>query len=296
MKSCLERLKDRSLNVNINDDSKIVLMSDVHRGDGSHSDNLLPNYPIYHAALRYYYKNGFTYVELGDGDELWENRRMSEISSTYSDVFEILSKFKKKNRIYMIYGNHDMVKRKWKVQNRRKKNRKALKKSRDFNSDIPYYECINFKYKNTDAFLAFHGHQADFFNNRLWMLSRFLVRYIWRVGEGILGLKAPTSPARNEEKKDKIDRILQKWSIDDNKMIITGHTHRARFPEEKGAAYFNTGCCVYPCAITSIEIENGEISLVKWYISTIEDGVLTVKSEVIGGPEPITKFIDYLEE
>ena len=26
--------------------------------------------------LEYYYRNGYTYIELGDGEELWENRKL----------------------------------------------------------------------------------------------------------------------------------------------------------------------------------------------------------------------------
>lgn len=34
---------------------------------------------MYLAALRYYNKRAFTYLELGDGDELWENRSIERI-------------------------------------------------------------------------------------------------------------------------------------------------------------------------------------------------------------------------
>ena len=34
---------------------------------------------LYLAALRYYNKRAFTYLELGDGDELWENRSIERI-------------------------------------------------------------------------------------------------------------------------------------------------------------------------------------------------------------------------
>ena len=52
--------------------SRIVIMSDCHRGQGNGADNFLPNSPIFQGALEYYYENGFTYIELGDGDELWD--------------------------------------------------------------------------------------------------------------------------------------------------------------------------------------------------------------------------------
>jgi hypothetical protein len=52
--------------------SKYVFFSDVHRGDDSVSDEFARNQNIYLHALNYYYKEGYVYIEAGDGDELWE--------------------------------------------------------------------------------------------------------------------------------------------------------------------------------------------------------------------------------
>lgn len=57
---------------------RYVLFSDCHRGDGSSNDNFLKNQNLYFTALRHYYDRGYIYIELGDGDELWENRKMSQ--------------------------------------------------------------------------------------------------------------------------------------------------------------------------------------------------------------------------
>ena len=67
--------------IRTSDHPKIVLFSDCHRGIGTAADSFLPNKSFYMAALSYYYNAGFTYIELGDGDELWENRRWRDICS-----------------------------------------------------------------------------------------------------------------------------------------------------------------------------------------------------------------------
>jgi len=54
--------------------SKYALISDVHRGVGNTNDNFLKNQELYYAALNHYFKSGHIYIEVGDGDELWENR------------------------------------------------------------------------------------------------------------------------------------------------------------------------------------------------------------------------------
>mgnify|MGYP000394021168 CR=1 FL=1 len=61
-----------ALKLPLSDNSKYVLFSDCHRGVGTSNDNFLKNQHLYFAALQHYYQNNFTYIELGDGDELWE--------------------------------------------------------------------------------------------------------------------------------------------------------------------------------------------------------------------------------
>ena len=68
----LDRLYASSPALSFDSCSRIVLMSDCHRGQGNGGDNFLPTSPIFQGALEYYYHNGFTYIELGAGDELGE--------------------------------------------------------------------------------------------------------------------------------------------------------------------------------------------------------------------------------
>ena len=68
--------------ISYNDESKFIVFSDVHRGDNSFADDFANNRNIYHHALNHYFKNGFTYCELGDGDELWENLDFKSIFYT----------------------------------------------------------------------------------------------------------------------------------------------------------------------------------------------------------------------
>ena len=69
-------------------------------------------------------------------------------------------------------------------------------------------------------------------------------------------------------------------------VVIAGHTHRPRFPVERDLFYFNTGSCVHPRCITGIEIENGKIALVKWFIDVTSGvgGLMFINKEVLEGP------------
>ena len=72
-------------------------MSDCHRGNGSWGDNFLNNQNLFFAALYYYYENGYSYIELGDGEELWENRQITDIINAHSDAYWLMSMFYKSN-------------------------------------------------------------------------------------------------------------------------------------------------------------------------------------------------------
>ena len=111
--SCTARISDafeHALRLPLEENSRYVLLSDCHRGCGNANDNFLKNEYLYLAALGYYFDRGFTYLELGDGDELWENRSVECIREMHGRSFAMLEKYRRENRIYEVYGNHDLVK------------------------------------------------------------------------------------------------------------------------------------------------------------------------------------------
>jgi len=266
-------------------ESKYILISDCHRGNGTTNDNFLKNQNLYFAALSYYYRHNFTYIELGDGDELWENRRMQDITEIHSDVFWLLDKFHQKNRLYMLYGNHDIVKKRQQYLNRtcpvcayaQKPEFHGLLATLDFYSGL----ILDDRQAEKQVYLT-HGHQADFLNSVLWPLARFLVRYVWSLLEH-LAFKDPTSAAKNNTHKIKIEKRLTRWATAENHILVTGHTHRPMLGTPD-SPYFNTGSCVHPRCITGIEIENSCFTLVKWLVDTREDRTLFVSREVLAGP------------
>ena len=178
----LTQVLSSSTVMSFNDSSRIVIMSDCHRGIGGWSDNFSDNQNLFFAALTYYYERGYAYIELGDGDELWENRSIDPIIHTHSDAFWLMSQFYRDGRFYMMYGNHDIVKRD-KKYSKTKCNSfycESLHSTIALFPNINILEGILLKYQDTDyqIFLT-HGHQADILNDTFWRLSRFLVRYLW---------------------------------------------------------------------------------------------------------------------
>lgn len=284
--------------INFDDESKFVFISDCHRGDGNWGDNFGKNQSIYFRALNYYYNKGYTYFELGDGDELWENRAIDIIKEIHSNIFWLLSKFYTEKRLFFIYGNHDMDKKneKYTKDNLNTIYDNTEKKQVPLFPNIKVHEGIILQYKPTeDKVLLLHGHQGDYFNNKMWKFSRTLVRYLWRPLE-IFGVNDPSRAAKNYKRRDKVEKNLAKWAIKEKKIIIAGHTHRPVFPQPGEIPYFNDGSCVHPRCITAIEIAEGNVALVKWQVTAHSDGVLIVERTLLEGPVKLTSYFENMRE
>lgn len=269
--------------------SKIVLMSDCHRGDGSWIDNFSHNQNIYHAALRYYYENGFTYIENGDGEELWKFNNLKDISSIYIDIFRLLHKFYEEKRLYLIYGNHDMQKRDpaFVRENLTAFYDNHTNTYEPLFEDIAVHEGLILKHQETGKELfVVHGHQGDLKDDQFWRTAKFFVRHFWRRME-LLGFKDITSAAKNNIKKKRVERSLTEWALQNNKLIIAGHTHRPVCPLDTRIPYFNDGSCVHPNSISCLEIKGSEITLVKWRVRPTEDMFLYVKRQEIAVPRKL---------
>lgn len=240
--------------------TKYVIMSDCHRGTGNHYDNFLKNQHLYFAAMQHYYQRGFTYLELGDGDELWENRCMNQIEECHGDVFWLFSLMEKEKRIHQLAGNHD-----WQLRKERK-----------------HSIVLKAKAKTGHDIFLLHGHQVDFFNLVCWRLARFLVRYLWKPLEQ-MGINDPTSAARNYQRCHKTERKLMEFAQQQDIYLISGHTHRPRLVADQ-MNYMNCGSCVHPRCITALEIEGMKITLVKWYMANRKDMTLYVAREILVAP------------
>lgn len=272
--------------------SKYIFFSDIHRGDDSASDVFARNQNVFVHALDYYYNNDYVYVELGDGDDMWEHSKYKHIRYAHSDVFIVMKKLYDKGRLILMYGNHNIY---LKDPNFVKKNLyyyfdEYNKNMTELFHGITPQEALVLKHKNTGQELfVVHGHQGDLFNDKLWYVSMFSLRYFWRYLH-VVGFTNPASPSKNAYKRHKIERKYKKWIRLHKRVLICGHTHRARFPKKGELPYFNTGCCIHSKKITGIEIVNGKILMVDWRIRAEDNGVLKIVRTVVRGPVPLEKF------
>jgi UDP-2,3-diacylglucosamine pyrophosphatase LpxH len=271
-------------------DSRFVVFSDAHRGDGTGADDFAANSLIFKCVLDYYLAEGFTLIELGDAEELWEIKRFDQIYITHTSIYRRLAAFHssdpQKTRYIKIWGNHDLY---W------KDNEAALRR---LFPGINIYEAALLD----GHILLWHGHQADPSCSGAWArITKFLVGKCWTTLQRF-GVRDPTRAANNPGRCDQIDETLHAWAtgglpdsfgfkIGKIDTIIAGHTHRPVYENlsltermylesnvgtrgirrklHPDPAYYNTGSCVHPRCITGIEITAGKdgkpaFTLIKW--------------------------------
>lgn len=291
----LNKAFENAKTVNLSKDTKLIFFSDLHKGDNSYADDFRHNYELYKHALESYFDLGYTYVELGDGIELWENKSFEPIYKVHNSIFEMLKKFHRQKRLFLVWGNHDMEFRNPIKVEQILRTFFTPKNIEDKNLyfDLEYYESLLFEFENTErSIFALHGHQADYMNYKHWKFNRFFVRYFWKYLQKWFGISDPTSPAKNYKGLVKVERKLNQWIVrNNNQMIICGHTHRPRFPDPGDIPLFNDGSCVHPDSIIGIEIENFKIALIKWHYTLNEKKERVIFKTYLEGPENLNKYI-----
>ncbi len=317
----LTKVFNEAKEVRFNNSDKFILFSDCHRGDNTWADEFTDNQNLFLYALQHYYNKDFTYIEVGDGDELWENT-FEDVRQAHHQVFRQMQDFHEKQRLYLIWGNHDMERRGKKTVKKTLYGYKdeRTKINKPLVEGIEVYEGLILRHSETDRkIFVVHGHQPDLanygfffpvpnlnffrapsrkygFHNRmtrvfipLWRLNRLFHWYFWKYVQ-FFGVKDPASPAKNFSRTKKIDEELKRWAETKNQILIAGHTHSYSLMD---SPYFNIGSCVFPNCITGIEIENGQIRLIEWSVKinvrdrTLKEGTLYADRDVISESYPI---------
>ena len=231
------------------DSSRLIFFSDLHRGDNSRSDAFAQNEDLFIQALQHYHRQGFTYVEVGDGDELWQNRRLSAVKQAHRRTFDLLHAFAAEDRLHLIFGNHDI---------------QGLPRRKMKKDGLLAHEGLILQHARTEQrIFVVHGHQVDFKSDGLYQVSRFIIRHFWRHIQN-LGIADVASTIGESRNRGTLRQRVTEWIDEHKQMVICGHTHTPKFPGVGALPYFNAGSGVFDGYITGLEIQNGEIALVKW--------------------------------
>jgi UDP-2,3-diacylglucosamine pyrophosphatase LpxH len=269
----LNRALETAVPVPFDDTSRLIFFSDCHRGDNSPADAFARNKPIYLAALTHYFDEGYTYIEVGDGDELWFNGRFSDIVAAHRDIFDLLHRYDDDERLYLLIGNHDTY--------------NAFRHQGD-KDGLPTYHSLLLTHRLTQrSLLVAHGHQADLTSSRYYTVTRVAARSFRRwahlrdILTGAFDVPADSGPdatllaanSRFAGQGKRIEQRIVEWIQQRQIPVICGHTHLMNMPGPAAPPYFNTGCCVRPGYITGLELCGGELSLIKWSLDSHGNGV-----------------------
>jgi predicted phosphodiesterase len=258
---------------------KFIIFSDQHKGNRDWSDDFTNNEHNYLSALNYYKANQFSFINLGDSEELWKYTADSVLPQNERS-FAAEAAFQP-NNYFKTFGNHDILwKNKMDVE-------RLLKKY--FVMPLPVFEGVLIKTiieNETLHILCTHGHQGDKLSDNN-SFSTWIVAHIWAPVQRYLRINVNT-PSKDDTLRNKHNKLMYEWSSRrKNLLLITGHTHKPVFasgrysPHQSNSintsdekikpCYFNTGCCCYNDGdITGIEIADGEIRLIKWHFENNE--------------------------
>jgi len=296
---------------------KFIIFSDQHKGARDGADVFARAAKNYLAALDYYNRNNYFYINLGDSEELWENLFIT-VKRHNKATFEAEKLFIARDAFIKIFGNHDLY---WGNDPLAGVGLQSI-----YGQKVGIYEGAilktTVKGKSIEIYMT-HGHQGDLQSDGNWF-SKWFVSDIWAPFQAYLRIN-PNTPANNNELKSDHNRIMYEWSSKkENMILITGHTHQPVFRsltqleslyEKLGIAkqnnniadaavlqnkinelhlkpfmppdfngyldtYFNSGCCCFDDGdITGIEVADGCIRLIKWHYGKGRQGERLVLEE-----------------
>lgn len=241
---------------------RYVIFSDAHKGDHRDTlDEFKPNESLYCQALDYYLNQDYGLILNGDMEEGWKNRYQNIVSTYESSVYRLESEFaaQGERRYLKIWGNHDSD---WSNPERVKKYLwGALKRN------IRVHPAVMLGNK----IIITHGHQGDPNADMIAYFSQKVVRYLWQPIQWAFDLERHVASTFNVAWRRR-EKHLHSWAQAHHLLLIAGHTHRPMFyPDsavEQGPritpCYLNSGSCLSHEGITGIEIDRGEIRMVKW--------------------------------
>jgi predicted phosphodiesterase len=282
-------------------DSRVVILSDFHMGNGSSNDDFRRNGELLAAFLeRHYFSRGSTLILNGDIEDL-QKFALKRIRAAWGGVFSLFDRFAHEGRLYKVYGNHD----------------EALLEYVRY--PYPLYSGVRLEWGRRMLY-AYHGHQASGFFVKHNDLSGALIHYVFHT----LGIRN-RSPSKDSGRRYRIEQRIYDFSRASGIVSVIGHTHRPLFEslskydrlrydierlcaEYSGAdearraaiaetvgiykeefrrlgrkdrrnkrrdglygrdlllpCLFNSGCAVGKKGVTAIEIEEERIALVYWF-------------------------------
>jgi len=217
----LEGLLQKAKPVHLDQSSRILILSDLHMGNGGRLDEFRQNSELLKTILNsYYLPEKYSLVLNGDIEELFKFP-LKSIAAKWNHFYELFQRFEKNGFFLKTYGNHDS----------------ALLEEKDYQLASSLVESVKFHY-GTETLLLFHGHQASVL---LWetysILSRSIILFLRYIAKPI-GIRN-FSVAYNSRRRFAIEKSIYEFSNQAKIVSIIGHTHRPLFESLSKVDFLN---------------------------------------------------------
>jgi UDP-2,3-diacylglucosamine pyrophosphatase LpxH len=281
---------------------RLVILSDLHLGDGSSRDEFVPNAELVEEALRgHYLPRGYGLVLNGDIEEL-QKFTLRPILCRWRNLYRLWERFQRETFLVKLWGNHDAE--------------LPLRAGAPLAGTLA--EALTLDWSG-HRLLVFHGHQAGRVAPHFAPVTGWILRWLARP------LRIPNPGAAHDSRRRYLtERRVYAFARRERIIAVIGHTHRPLFEslsrvdslkfelERLCRAYagasadlrgeltvrirrcqeellratsrdrrrntrsslygenplvpclFNSGCAVGKRGFTALEIEDGEIALVHW--------------------------------
>ncbi len=298
----LARLLQNAPSRILNRNDRVVVLSDLHMGNGGGMDDFAENSGLVKSALsNYYLAQDYHLILNGDVEEL-HKFSYKKVKQAWPEMYDLFGQFRDGPGLTKLVGNHDC----------------DLLEPKHADPEFPAEEALVLRHGG-ERILVFHGHQAGHFSGTSHALIRFGLRYI----ASPLGFRNYTVSA-SDRRKYSYESTIYEFAREAGIAAIAGHTHRPLFESMSRAdelafridqlcrqyaeadtrrreslervirlvrqefdrvsagagaglaskvyathrmlpCLFNSGCAIGKRGITAIEIADGEISLVHWF-------------------------------
>jgi UDP-2,3-diacylglucosamine pyrophosphatase LpxH len=201
------------------ENSKYLIISDIHFGDGGKSDDFRNNVDALKAALQYYNDNNYTLILLGDIEELWQFSLPTIVKRYKNRNYKYMKAFGN-DRYIRVFGNHDID---WSTFRD-----PALKNPEKVHHAHEALKLVDSS--GNVRVLLVHGHQGSTESDKLSWLSRIAVKgfkLVEPVAKAI-GLYGHSSATKSQIATD-YEQIMYAWARENMTILICGHSHRAIF-------------------------------------------------------------------
>lgn len=191
----------------LTDDSRIVIFSDLHMGNGGKNDDFRKNADVFAAVLEHWYLPRRHHLLLnGDVEELLRFS-LHAIQRQWPDVFTLFDRYRSEVGMDRIVGNHDY----------------PLADVPDL--PFPLHDGLRYQFDGEDIFI-FHGHQVHprYVSVKKQSWINFFLRYF----ANPLGIGNVTV-SHDSTKRFKTERRVYHYASVRKVLSIIGHTHRPLF-------------------------------------------------------------------